>query len=107
MSEINSIYIVNGECNSLESFKKNKCALNIEDPDFEPPTPEQVKNLRELMGFSQVDLAKLTGVSWNADKGSGAVRKWETKEGKEKRSISKAAWQLMLIKSGLVTVEPL
>ena len=34
-------------------------------------------------------------------------RKWETLEGKESKPISIARWQLMLIKAGIVTVEPL
>jgi DNA-binding transcriptional regulator YiaG len=90
---------------SITAFKNRRCGLGIEHPEYEPPTPEEVKALRKLIGLSQVGLAKLTGVSWN-DKGSSAVRKWETLSGKECRAISAAAWQLLLIKAGLIKIEP-
>jgi DNA-binding transcriptional regulator YiaG len=88
---------------TIEAFKNRNCGLGIEHPDFIHPTPQEVKSLRKLIGFSQVDLAKLTGVTWT-DKGASSVRKWETLEGKESRVISPAAWQLMLIKAGLVVI---
>jgi DNA-binding transcriptional regulator YiaG len=90
---------------TLAAFKNRASGLGIEHPDFSPPSAEEVKALRKLIGLSQVGLAKLTGVSWN-EKGSSAVRKWETISGKESRSISAAAWQLLLIRAGLVKIEP-
>jgi DNA-binding transcriptional regulator YiaG len=90
---------------TIEAFKNRNCGLGIEHPDFIHPTPQEVKALRKLIGFSQVDLARLTGVSWT-EKGASSVRKWETLEGKESRVISRAAWQLMLIKAGLVSINP-
>lgn len=106
MSENKASYGGQGNPLTAEAFKNRACGLGIEHPDFIQPTPEEVKSLRKLIGFSQVDLAKLTGVSWN-EKGASSVRKWETIEGKEKRSISPAAWQLMLIKAGLIFIEPI
>jgi DNA-binding transcriptional regulator YiaG len=91
---------------TLAAFKNRACGLGIEHPDFEPPTPQEVKALRKITGLSQVGLAKLTGVAWN-DKGSSAVRKWETITGTESRMISRAAWQLLLIKAGLVEITPI
>ncbi|GHG07189.1 helix-turn-helix domain-containing protein [Thalassotalea marina] len=106
MSETSPIYSGQGVPETFAAFKNRPCALGVEHPNFILPTPIEIKALRKLMGFSQVDVAKLTGCKWNV-KGSSAVRKWETVEGKEHRSISPSAWQLMLLKSGLVTMEPL
>lgn len=91
---------------SLEDFKNKACGLGIEHSDFVAPTPEEIKVLRKLLGFSQVDLAKFVGVSYNIKKGSATVRRWETVEGGHKRKISLFAWQLMLIKAGLVYIAP-
>lgn len=104
MSEVKAKYNGQGLPLTIGAFKNRGCGLGIEHPDFIHPTPEEVKSLRKLIGLSQVELAKLTGVSWN-HKGSSSVRKWETVEGKEKRNISPSAWQLMLIKAGLIVVE--
>jgi DNA repair protein RadC len=106
MSDIKASYGGQGVPLSVGAFKNRPCGLGIEHPDFVLPTPQEIKSLRLLMGFSQVDLAKLVGVSWNS-KGASSVRKWETIEGKEKRSVSPSAWQLMLLKVGLVSMEPL
>ena len=106
MSENTVLYGGQGSPLTIEAFKNRPCGLGIEHPDFIQPTPQEIRALRKLMGFSQVQLAKLTGVSWNT-KGASSVRKWETLEGKESKPISIARWQLMLIKAGIVTVEPL
>ncbi len=105
MSEDKAIYNEKCIAVTLEAFKNRPCGLGIEHPSFMQPTPEEVRSLRMLIGFSQVDLAKLTGVSLNYKEAS-CVRKWETIEGKEKRNISPSAWQLMLLKAGLIVVEP-
>jgi len=88
------------------NFKLKPCARDIIDPLFVRPTPQEVKELRLIMGFSQSDIAVLAGVSYSV-KGASAVRKWETKEGKEARKIPLSAWRLMLIKSGLASITPL
>ena len=105
MSEVKASYDGQGVPLTVEAFKNRPCGLGIEHPDFIQPTPQEVKALRKLLGFSQVDLAKLTGVTWTT-KGASSVRKWETVEGKEKRSISPSSWQLMLLKAGLIVIEP-
>jgi DNA-binding transcriptional regulator YiaG len=104
MSENKATYDGQGAPLSIEAFKNRSCGLGIEHPDFMRPTPEEVKALRLSMGFSQMELAKLTGVSWGK-KGASSVRKWETVEGKEMRSISLSSWQLMLLKAGVITIE--
>lgn len=90
---------------TIASFKKRPCGLGIEHPDFLLPTPQEIKILRLLLGFTQIDTAKVTGVKWTV-KGSSAVQKWETTQGKEMRSISASAWQILLAKAGLVFITP-
>lgn len=56
-----------------------------------------------MLGMSQNDLAKLVGVTWNAKKGSTAVRKWETATVKpEHRTIKYAEWRGLLVHAGVV-----
>jgi hypothetical protein len=106
MSENIAIYDGQQVPKTIAAFKNRNCGLGIEHPDFELPTPQEIKALRTLMGFSQVGVAKITGCKWT-EKGSSAVRKWETTEGNEKRSITASSWQLILIKAGLVVVDPI
>jgi len=107
MTEIDDKYEGQGLPKNIDAYKNRACGKGIEHPDFVLPTPAEIKRLRNLLGFSQVDLAKFVGVSWNVKKGSSSVRKWETLEGKEMRKISLSAWKLMLIKAGLVVIEPI
>lgn len=90
---------------SIDDFKLLACSLDIADVDFVAPGPLEVKALRNLIGFSQTDLAKFVGVTYNIKKGSTTVRKWETVSGNEARPISLSAWKLMQIKAGLIVVE--
>ncbi|MCF2909975.1 helix-turn-helix domain-containing protein [Pseudoalteromonas sp. DL2-H2.2] len=105
MSEVKTVYLVNpeGVPETIEGFANLPSARRFDSGEYEPPTPEQIKALRQLLGYSQNDLAKLVGVTWNAKKGSTAVRKWETAEGKsEHRTISYAQWRGMLVTAGVV-----
>ena len=90
---------------SIDDFELLPCSRDIADVDFVAPGPLEVKALRNLIGFSQNDLAKFVGVTYNQRKGSTAVRKWETVSGNEARPISLSAWKLMQIKAGLIVVE--
>ena len=87
---------------SIAAFRNRPCSLPANDQQYIPPTPDDVKMLRQLMGLSQAGLAKFLGVAYNA-KGSNTVRKWETKtDNKEHRQINYASWRLMLIGAGCV-----
>ncbi len=104
MSETRPVYNKHIISQTIYSFSLRPCSLGIEEADFESPTTLEVKALRNILGFSQVDLAKYTGVSWN-NKGSTTVQKWESStQPSEKSCIALSAWQLMLIKAGLVSV---
>ena len=90
---------------SLDVLKRRDCARLFVDPAYKPPTAAEIKALIKLAGWSQNDVAKLVGVSYDPAKGSQTVRKWQTDETKpEHRPISYAAWRLLLIHAGVVDV---
>lgn len=91
---------------NANELKGKPCTLDVSHPNFEQPTPSEIKALRAHLGMSQTDLAKFVGVNHNY-KGSSAVRKWETStDHKEHRKIPKSAWKLMLIKAGWLELQP-
>ena len=105
MSEHNQIYLTEKKNvpESILGFAKLPSAQRFDSGNFEPPTPAQIKALRQMLGMSQNDLAKLVGVNWNAVKGSSAVRKWETAVGQpEHRVIRYAEWRGLLVHAGVV-----
>ena len=74
------------------------------DEGYVPPTPEDIKTFRNLMAWTQVDMAKIAGVAYTLKPSrSSTVGKWEsTPESKEHRAIPYAAWRLLLITAGIV-----
>ncbi len=107
MSEQAASYNVkNQPIKTLAAFQNHACALPYSDPNYKPPTPEEVAALIRLAGWSQSETAKLVGVSYNPKKGSSTIRKWEaTPHSKEYRAINYAAWRLMLLYTGVVNIE--
>lgn len=102
MSEPRAKYKV-GDGPDLDDFKDLPCALQCTDPLYKPPTPEQIADLQKAAGWSQVDVAKITGVSYDPDKGSATVVRWRQPLGhKNHRDIPYSAWRLMLIYAGVV-----
>ncbi len=99
MSVENKEYCVN---NALHAFKQRKCIKLCTAPDHEAPTPDDVKELRRLMGWSQNDVAKMVGAKYNPQKGSTTVRKWcANMESNIYRQIPYPAWRLLLIYAGI------
>jgi len=87
----------------LQSFRRRCCALPYTDPDYHPPTPEEVTQLIKLAGWTQAQVAALVGVTGHPQKGSTTIRKWcapTTK--KDHRQIPYAAWRLMLLNAGVI-----
>lgn len=82
-------------------------ALNSISDGYVSPTPQEIKSLRYIMGWSQVDVAKITGASYNPTRNfSSTVGKWERSvDSKENRTIPYAAWRLLLLTAGIVKVE--
>jgi DNA-binding transcriptional regulator YiaG len=90
---------------SVEVFKNRPSTLPSCDPSFIYPTPEEVRELRSVLGFSQVDLGLLANLSVNED-GCGTVRKWESsRDKKAHKEISYGVWRLMLYAAGLTSIE--
>ncbi len=103
MSELHKPYTVESVPTSIEGFKNRDFANTMESGKFVQPTPSEIRALRSIMGWSQTDVAKIVGVSWN-HKGSTAVRKWETPvEKKEHNKISYSAWRGLLCRAGVVS----
>jgi hypothetical protein len=105
MSQETPIYVKpETEPTSLSAFKNRPCARVYTD-NYIHPTPEEVKALIKLCNWSQTQVAKLTGVTYNPLKGSSTVRKWQTTSEKEHRDIPYATWRLLLIYAGVVKPE--
>ncbi|MBS0045219.1 hypothetical protein KFE26_23600 [Shewanella sp. M16] len=90
---------------TLEDFKNSNCSLPACHPDFEHPTPQDVKRLRFLIGFSQTDLGILGNKSISS-KGSSAVIKWETPIGRaDHRPMDYCLWRQMLYIAGIASIK--
>ncbi len=90
---------------TIEAFRNRPCTLVKTDPEYIPPTPEEVRSLRNLLGFPQARLGHFLGKSINL-KGCKAVRRWETNvENKEYNPIDYYAWQMMLLAAGVITIQ--
>jgi hypothetical protein len=78
MSQKTPTYVTpDTEPTSLSAFKNRACARAYTD-NYIQPTPGEVKALIKLCNWSQTQVAKLTGVTYNPLKGSSTVRKWQT-----------------------------
>lgn len=105
MSEKESIYTKVGIPTTREAFLNRPCTRQAITGLYVPPTPEEVKALRVLAGWTQVDVAKIVNVSYNDTKGSNTVRKWETAKGeKEHRPIRYETWRGLLLRANIVDV---
>lgn len=104
MTEEEKIYFYSKNQKILESLKRTKCAKPFFSGDYVPPTPQQIQSLIAAMGWTQQQVAMITGVSWTK-KGSSTVRKWKTEEGPDMRVIPYAAWRQMLECAGVVNTK--
>lgn len=68
------------------------------DPDYLPPTPEDIRAVMHMLGMTAEELARLVGV-----KDGRAVRRWlAPSTAKSHAQIDYAIWRLMLLEAGLV-----
>jgi hypothetical protein len=82
---------------NLREWYNRACCLLYVNEGYKPPTPEEVRYLQRLNGWSQIDMAKLVGVSFNEKSGSTTIRKWcSPLNSKEHRAIPYSAWRLLL-----------
>jgi DNA-binding transcriptional regulator YiaG len=106
MSENNPIYNVTSEPNTIEGFANRPCANSFASGKYQPPSLIELRALRKFMGWSQNDVARICGVSFNPDKGSTTVRRWETaSDKKDSREIPYSAWRLLLLHAGVVKLK--
>jgi len=106
MSEKHPIYQTGTPPITREAFRSRPCTLPYCDPNYTPPTPDELSGLIQFAGWSQSDVAKLVGVNYSQQKGSTTVRKWRTDiSSKEHRDIPYSAWRHLLACAGIVTIE--
>lgn len=104
MSEIKKAYNTGGNVPlTIEAFKNHPSALPFSQ-GYQEPGPEIVEALIALAGWSQNQVAMITGVSYNPKKGSPTVRRWKTTSGEHKQ-IPYANWRLMLLAAGVVKIQ--
>ncbi len=108
MSEKLAFYDVGTDLpKTLRDFKNLRCALPFSDPNFQPPSPVEVKQLIQLCSWSQSVIAGLLGISFKPSKGSTTIHKWCSAIGsKEHRQIPYSAWRLLLLYANVVTIKP-
>ncbi|GLT20437.1 hypothetical protein GCM10007938_42220 [Vibrio zhanjiangensis] len=103
MSEDKTLYGKFDHSMTLDDLIESKCVLPLSNPDYVPPTPEQIKLLRTYLGLSQAKLGYFLGKTVTP-KGCSIVRKWETaNDKKEHREIDANAWRRMLYAAGLAS----
>ena len=67
------------------------------DPQYQPPTPADVRAVLRQLGYKSSEVARVVGVS------SETVRKWQTStESSGHKAMPYGAWRLLLIEADLV-----
>jgi hypothetical protein len=92
---------------TIQAFRNRPCSLPFSDPGYKAPEPEEVDALIKAAGWSQNKTAMIVGVPFDPKKGSTTIRRWRTsrENADHYREIPYAAWRLMLLHAGVVTVE--
>jgi hypothetical protein len=104
MSE-NKVHYSSATAITVEAFRNRPCSLPLSHPGYVPPTPAEVRALRNILGFSQARLGLLLGKRYNK-KGCKAVRRWETNvNSKEYTPMNYCAWQLMLLSAEVIFLD--
>ena len=88
---------------SRRQLLASPASRRFDDPDYRPPTPEEVRSLLHLARWSPRDAARRLGADADLDAGARRVRSWcARRDDDEYRPIPYAAWRLGLIEAGLV-----
>lgn len=90
---------------TLKSIGRRNCALLFSDPEYEPATWRDLRDLMQVMEWEGAVVAQMVGVSGGSKAGSRTVRRWtaDPSETDSARQIPYAAWRLLLINAELVT----
>lgn len=87
---------------TLAAFRNHPSTLPSQ-LGYQKPDAETVKALMEIMGWTQNQVAIMTGVNFTKEKGSSTVRRWKTLS-KDHKQIPYSAWRLMLLVAGIVDI---
>ena len=88
---------------SRRQLRASPASRRFDDPEYRPPTPEEVRSLLHLARWSPRDAARRLGVDTDPDAGIRRVESWCARRDDDgHRSIPYAAWRLGLIEAGLV-----
>jgi hypothetical protein len=79
------------------------CLRSFDDPQYTQPLPSEVKTLIQQLDMSGNQVALFVGVATGR-----TVRKWQADINTQNNNhIPYAAWRLLLIRAGLITLEDL
>lgn len=86
-----------------EGVIRQSCLRSFDDPQYTQPLPSEVRTLIQKLDMSGNQVALYLGVV------SGrTIRKWQTNADTQNNNhIPYAAWRLLLIRAGLITLEDL
>ncbi len=87
---------------TLEAIRNHPSALPSQ-LGYIAPNAETVNALIQIMGWTQNQVAIITGVNFSDKKGSPTVRRWKTTS-KDHRQIPYSAWRLMLLVAGAIDI---
>lgn len=86
----------------VEEFKRRACTLDVRNPEYVPPTAEDINYLIDVIIKPETynHFAIAFGLSTSAREGSRTFRNWRTKG-----NISYPAWRMMLAFAGMVVIK--
>ncbi len=95
MSETRAKYLVSGR---HAGDLRDEIRLPFSDPEYQPPTWEDMRALMLLQGWTGSDVALITGVQGRT------VRKWASPPNTSNHTqIPYAAWRLLLLEARLAS----
>ncbi len=105
MSEHAPVYETSNAIN-IQALALLPCSQAKNSEDYQEPTPQEEKALRNHLGLSQTACARFTGVSYNPEKGSTTVRKWEAPvDNRNHKPIPYTTWRLLLAAAKVINLD--
>ena len=90
----------------LTTFRALSSSLGINSPGFTHPTRQEVRDLIQAAGWNHIDLRRLLGVSYSAEKRfSPTVSSWTQVDKLKPSKIQYDTWRFMLIMSGVISLD--
>lgn len=95
----------NAPIQTIEALKNRPCSLHWTDPNYVPPTPEDITALQNIMGWKAREMGAITGSTFT-EKGCNTVRRWKLPEGhRDHQKIHWSSWRMLLMVAGVVSVD--